>query len=227
VHAYGRVSAPHGLHDAAFELGAVALVVGATHRGPAGRIAPGGVGERLLHGAPCPVAIAPPGYSPSQLEQPRIGVAFDGRAESRRALELAIELAQRIDGRVDVYTACVPYETDPDAVAPGRAVVSGADLTRHRHAHEALELARRLVPPKVRGDIELVAGKPEDALAESSRDVDLLVCGSRGYGPVRTVLLGAVSSSLAHRSAAPLIVVPRGAALRTEERAIPTPAVAP
>jgi nucleotide-binding universal stress UspA family protein len=82
-----------------------------------------------------------------------------------------------------------------------------------------LELARGLVPPAIRGDVELVPGRPEQALAESSREVDLLVCGSRGYGPVRTVLLGGVSTSLAHRSAAPLIVVPREAALPIDEPA--------
>jgi nucleotide-binding universal stress UspA family protein len=188
---------------------------------------PGAVGERLLHGAPCPVAIAPEGYGVRQLDRPRIGVAFDGRAESRAALSLATRLAERIDGRVDVFTACPPYDTDPDGVAPGWTVVSGADLTRHRHAHEALELARGLVPPAIRGDVELVPGRPEQALAESSREVDLLVCGSRGYGPVRTVLLGGVSTSLAHRSAAPLIVVPREAALPIDDPAASIQVTAP
>ena len=42
---------------------ALAIVVGSSHRGPVGRIVPGSVGERLLHGAPCPVAVAPRGYS--------------------------------------------------------------------------------------------------------------------------------------------------------------------
>ena len=42
--------------------GALAIVVGPSHRGPLGRILPGSVGERLLHGAPCPVAVAPRGY---------------------------------------------------------------------------------------------------------------------------------------------------------------------
>jgi nucleotide-binding universal stress UspA family protein len=202
------------------------LVVGATHRGVAGRIVPGGVGERLLHGAPCPVAIAPAGYIRRQLERPRIGVAFDGSAESRGALELAIELAQSLDGRVEVYTACMPYDADPDSVAPGWTVVSGADLTRHRHAHEALELARGLVPPRVRDDVELLPGRPEDALAEMSAEVDLLVCGSRGCGPLRTVLIGGVSSALAHRSAAPLIIVPRGAGRSLDAPATRMPAVA-
>src|SRR5512134_3003798 len=48
----------HGLQDLAAELGADLLVVGSCARD--GRTTePGDVGHRLLHGAPCPVAIAP------------------------------------------------------------------------------------------------------------------------------------------------------------------------
>ena len=48
------------------------------------------------------------------------------------------------------------------------------------------------------------------ALEQFSNDVDLLVCGSRGYGPLGSVLLGGVSRRLVHRAACPVIVVPRG-----------------
>ena len=41
-------------------------------------------------------------------------------------------------------------------------------------------------------------------------DCDLLVCGSRGYGPVRRVLLGGVSSRVVRHSKVPVVVTPRG-----------------
>jgi nucleotide-binding universal stress UspA family protein len=41
-------------------------------------------------------------------------------------------------------------------------------------------------------------------------EVDVLFCGSRGYGPARRVLLGGVSSRLVRRARSPVIVVPRG-----------------
>jgi basic amino acid/polyamine antiporter, APA family len=46
-------------------------------------------------------------------------------------------------------------------------------------------------------------------LLSDLRDVDLLFCGSRGYGPMRRVLLGGVSSRLVRRASAPVVVVPR------------------
>ena len=52
-----------GLHARAERDGAAMLVVGTTHRGALGRLVPGSVGERLLHGSPCPVAVVPPAWS--------------------------------------------------------------------------------------------------------------------------------------------------------------------
>ncbi len=60
------------------------IVVGSTTRGPLGRLVIGGVGERLLAGAACPVAIAPRGYGdapPARLA--RVGVGLDGSGRHR------------------------------------------------------------------------------------------------------------------------------------------------
>ena len=55
----GAGSAAEGLHRLAEDEPAALLAVGVTHRGALGRIVPGSVGERLLHGAPCPIAVVP------------------------------------------------------------------------------------------------------------------------------------------------------------------------
>jgi nucleotide-binding universal stress UspA family protein len=50
-----------------------------------------------------------------------------------------------------------------------------------------------------------------DTLADlRPEDYDVLVCGSRGYGPARSVLLGGVSSRLVRHARLPVVVVPRG-----------------
>jgi nucleotide-binding universal stress UspA family protein len=56
----------------------------------------------------------------------------------------------------------------------------------------------------------VVVGAPEQVLAEESETTDLVVVGSRGYGPHRAVLLGSVSGRLVRESACPVLVVPRG-----------------
>ena len=55
---------------------------------------------------------------------------------------------------------------------------------------------------------EILEGDPAQTLAESSAGLALLVLGSRGYGPVRSVLLGSVSAGVARTAACPVLVVP-------------------
>ncbi len=54
-------------------------------------------------------------------------------------------------------------------------------------------------------------GAPGPVIVEACEEAgaDLLVAGSRGYGPVLRVLLGSVSTHLAHHAPCPVLVVPR------------------
>ncbi|MQA73150.1 MAG: hypothetical protein GEU88_02160 [Solirubrobacterales bacterium] len=54
-------------------------------------------------------------------------------------------------------------------------------------------------------------GDPAEVLAARSRDLDLLVIGSRGYGPVRHALVGNVSTTVMRTASCPVLVVPRSA----------------
>lgn len=54
-------------------------------------------------------------------------------------------------------------------------------------------------------------GEPAEVLAEQTRELGLLVMGSRGYGPLRRVLLGSVSAALLDAARCPVMIVPRGA----------------
>ena len=189
-----------------------AIVVGSTSRGPVGRVLPGGVGDRLLAGSACPVAIAPRGYAEHPAESlRRIGVAFDGSDESRRAMEAAQDLARSSGAEVRVITI---FER----------VAFGAAATLHTGGVSFNELKRR----ELRGALdELLAGQPKDlsvegrflegtagdVLVEQSAELDLLVTGSRGYGPRAAVLLGSTTHKLMRAARCPGLVTPRGVSL--------------
>jgi nucleotide-binding universal stress UspA family protein len=53
----------------------------------------------------------------------------------------------------------------------------------------------------------LVEGAPARALMRASEDADLLVVGSRGLGGFKRLLLGSVSSQVAHHSRCPVVIV--------------------
>jgi nucleotide-binding universal stress UspA family protein len=202
-------SAARGLHELAIREHADLLVIGSTHRGPVGRVVPGTVARRLLHGSPCPVLIAPRGYRPPPRDRDQvIGVAFDGSPESQEALGAAARWAQALDASLRIITVL----TLPSPGNPAFGTVSYRDTVGdlREAARMRLEAATTgvRVPAAVSADV--LEGDPVSVLAAESRVLDLLLVGSRSYGPVRSVLLGSVSTALVERVACPVLVMPRG-----------------
>jgi nucleotide-binding universal stress UspA family protein len=215
-------SAAKALHEAAEDHGAGLLVVGSSRRGSGGRVRAGATAARLLSGSPCPVALAPQGWEREDLPK-TLGVAFRDTEDGREALRGAVALARRAHARLRVVTvveeglkSAVESGTYRAGEARGRVddVVGEHAVSARRAAERALEelAAQR----GVEAQIESPVGDPVDVLIQLSEHVDLLVCGSRGYGPMRAVLLGAVSSRVVADARCPVIVVPRGRESRLE-----------
>ena len=204
-------SAAHGLDTLADEEGATCIVIGSTRLAPLRRLLIGSTGERLLHGAGCPVAVAPRGlHERAWTTLGTVGCAFIDTPDGREALKGAAALARRIPARLRVYSV-VGRMAEFSPLAKTDSEMAYAEQMRGSY-REALDRALRELPEHLEATGELLEGDPVDALAAlDERDADLLVCGSRGYGPLRRVLLGGVASRLVRRAACPVLVVPRGA----------------
>ncbi|HSZ13710.1 MAG TPA: universal stress protein [Solirubrobacteraceae bacterium] len=194
-------SAPgRGLHQQAEQLHADLLVVGSCSRGALGRAMLGDDTRAALNGASCAVAVAPVGYAAHAAPFATVGVAYNGSPESIAALAAAREIAAPTQARIRAlevisvpsvaYTGIVP-------AALGESIDVLLDQARSRMA----ELA----------DVEgsAVYGLAGEELAKLGEDVDLLVVGSRGYGPVRRLVLGSTSEYLQRHARCPLLVLPR------------------
>lgn len=205
-------SAAQGLQALAESENADALVIGSTHRGPIGRVLGGSVVERLLHGSPCPVAVAPVGYRDRTDRDLRlVACAFDGSDESLLAVQHAAYLARRAAAGLRLIAVHEPELIfGMEHISAAYSIEELAKYERARLARE-LETVATAVPPGVDVHQELLEGSAVEALAAAAdKGVDLLTVGSRSYGPVRRVLLGSVSSGLVRSSSAPVLVVPRG-----------------
>jgi nucleotide-binding universal stress UspA family protein len=196
------------LHDVAATLDAPLVVVGSTHRGRVGRVMPGSVTARLLHGTPCAVAVAPRGHAGGNALR-RIGVAFVDTPEGREALSGAVLLAGLCGGRVRAITVHEPVPPGSALAVPGWVDPTVMDRYRREGAQAAAQRARELTPAEALDGAEVIAGHAADVLKTVSTDLDLLVCGSRGYGPVHAVMLGGVSRALVDGAACPVVVLPR------------------
>jgi nucleotide-binding universal stress UspA family protein len=198
-------SAAHGLHDLAEEVDAQAIVVGSGRAAAPARLFAGGTADRLLAGASCAIVVAPAGLRTPPGSLGRIGVAFIDSPDGHAAVQVAAGIAAATRSPLRLYTV-VPIS---DATLPP---LIGEDSERafqsiaRSSAEGALTAAIASVP--VEADHRILAGDVVDTLAEID-EVDVLFCGSRGYGPARRVLLGGVSSKLLRRARRPIVVVPR------------------
>lgn len=168
------------------------IVLGSSHHGRVGRVYPGSVGEQMMSGAETAVAVAPRGFADSKKRSISvIGVAFDGSHESNLALLAANRLRERLGGSLKLIT-----------------VVHRSTLRSQEWQDIAIDRVRGA------GEIESVLdqGDPAAVLESRSAELDLLVIGSRGYGPIRRVLLGGVSTKVMRSATCPVMIVPRAGA---------------
>lgn len=215
----------HELAEADPDIGLV--VLGSTNRESIGRVVSGSTAERLLNGAPCCVALAPRGYArlafsdvatvppshpqadaslPPAGELRVLAVAFDGSAEATVALKLAADLGMRAEATLRVIAVDHPPSASPSAEAAAAAGASSGDLQSRLHETVAA------LPSELRALPILEKGDPAARLLDRAEErVDLMVMGSRSYGPLRAVLLGSVSTKVLRTAPCPVLVAPRTA----------------
>jgi nucleotide-binding universal stress UspA family protein len=199
-----------GLHDLAAELDAALIVVGSSRRSGLGRVFPGSVAESVLAGSPVPVGIAPRGLAGSEDGIRIVGCGFDGSPEAHEALGWAADIARRRRARLEALAVYrrIAFAGVSSAGAFG---YQPADDTLRRTLEKQMRDAIASLGPGVDVSARLVDGDPSTALVDASAELDLLALGSRGYGPVRSVLLGSVSRTLVREGACSVVVLPRGA----------------
>lgn len=199
-------SPAHGLMTVARRIGADLIVVGSSPRAEPGHTRAGRKARQLMSGGASAVAVAPDGFC-QRASLDRIGVGVDGSPESELALEVAVELSP--DGsRLELLAVAAGFADEWGRWGATYPLAEMAEATREA-ATEYLEKAAATVPERLEAGHNLMEGTAPIKLAEASNGLDLLCLGSRGYGPVRRVLLGSVSSDVVNHAASALLVVPR------------------
>jgi nucleotide-binding universal stress UspA family protein len=201
VRCAGAPSARRGLHTLAQAAGADLLVVGSSRRGLLGRVLLGDDTHAALNGAPCAVAIAPAGYSQEPAVVREIGVGYNSSPESEHALEVARRLASAHHADLSAFEAVsLPASWYAGGLAPLNEAIEDMVLD----AHERVAALDGVEP-------HAAYGSPVEELALYSASLDLLVVGSRNYGPIGRLVHGSTSQQLARSARCPLLVLTRAA----------------
>jgi nucleotide-binding universal stress UspA family protein len=201
--------AARDLADEAHRDGADLIVLGSRADAPDGRVWPTRTTMRLLHDAPCAVAVAPAGYEGTGPFR-HLGVAFDGSPEADAALAAAYGLAERDASAVTLYRIMV----DGRPSYAGIPEVDRAWQLERVAAQEQLDAAADRAPAGVNPETVLLRGSPARAIAAAADGVlDLVITGSRGQGPMARAFAGSTSESLLLSATCPVLIIPRASSV--------------
>jgi nucleotide-binding universal stress UspA family protein len=140
----------------------------------------------------------------------KILLATDGSKDAELAAKAAVDLSTRTGAQLHVVHAWRPL---PHYAYPS--------LTPEEYHPPFEEGARKLLDEQLEHIDEaggvvagshLVAGRPADAILDLAEkvEVDLIVVGSRGLGPLRRLVVGSVSGEIVHHADLPVLVVRGG-----------------
>ncbi|MFD5622272.1 universal stress protein [Streptomyces yangpuensis] len=142
--------------------------------------------------------------------EPLIVVGVDGSRHSMEAVRWAVEQARLMGGRV---YAVMAWEWNRNPFAIGMAEAQFAE----QEALTAEEAARRKLADTVTAAVgaspgvpvfrRVEQGSPARVLVEASKEAELTVVGTRGYGGFKGALLGSVSQQVVQYSAGTVVLV--------------------
>ena len=193
----GASSVGRGLHEIAEHEEADLLVVGSSEHSLFGHATLSAHTRDALNGAPCAVALAPAGYRERPVVVREIGVGYDGSPESEHAVVVARRLADELTAKVSAF----------EAIALPVDLVEGPGPADER-IDRCLELARERIA-QLGVEPHAAYGHAAEELALYGASLDLLVLGSRGYGPIGRLFHGSTSQRVAQTARCPLLVLAR------------------
>lgn len=142
----------------------------------------------------------------------KILVAFDGSEHAERALDFALDLAQKYSAKTTLLTVVPPLFLPLHSMAIATTELM---LEANRQLENVFmgtlfraEEKARNEKPQLKIATKFAHGRPEEVIIETAKEgnFNLIVMGSRGLGR-RADALGSVSSSVADCATCPVMIV--------------------
>jgi nucleotide-binding universal stress UspA family protein len=208
-------SIPGGLLELASDVGASAIVLGSSSKGPLGRISLGSVTDRLVHSAPLPVLLAPRGYRAGPAARiRRVNIGFGGSRGAGHVAVVGARLGEALGASLRVVSFAVRpprrfyggVEGSADELVIDRWVVRMKDaLVKEMDGADAGRLGDRLARSLVVGEGVSWSKAIWDV---HWSDGDLLVVGPSSSAPAARLFLGSRASKIVRSAPVPVYLVP-------------------
>jgi nucleotide-binding universal stress UspA family protein len=136
-----------------------------------------------------------------------IVVGVDGSANSRKALEKAVEEAALHHAPLTVLTV---HQAVRDVYGAASHYPGDATQTEKARAAAQAETDEVLAAASARPEsvtVTAVHGIPAEEIVKASEGADMLVVGRRGAGGFSRLMMGSVTSAVAYHSHSPVLIV--------------------
>jgi len=151
----------------------------------------------------------------------KILVPLDGSEHSLRALEVAIHIAKKFNGKITLihaYSVTVrpiimpePTTLTPPGIPPmtPAEVSKVADAALKAGGNILADGERRVKPEGVQVETLLKEGHTVQEIINTAREggFDLIVMGARGVSKIKEILMGSVSDGVTRNAPCPVLVV--------------------
>jgi nucleotide-binding universal stress UspA family protein len=208
IHSVADLSVSRALMHFAQETNAEMVVIGSSRDAPPGRARIGRRGRQLLHDMPFALALAPRGSRTRKVELGRIGLGDDGGPEASVARDVAVELCRAASATLVIKSVIDDSYPILAGIAPS-ALPEYEARWEYQRSRAQSDLEQRAAQLDVATESSSVLGDPGRELRSLSDDVDLIVVGSRRWGPIARIVTGGVGETLVADAGCPVVIVPR------------------
>ena len=149
----------------------------------------------------------------------KILIPIDGSELADKALNLALDLAQKYKAEVEILHVIpplsiklTPYPVMGESHVLPPQWVNAYYKQAREESGKMLSEAMKLAQSKAE-DLKITSklgdGRPSDVIVAEAEDedYDLIVMGSRGLGGIKGLILGSVSNQVVHESKIPVLIV--------------------
>lgn len=127
-----------------------------------------------------------------------IVVAIDGSEHSKKALQLACEMASKLEGKLHlIHVAQTPHQNKTLVLGAASVTVHASRQELEQIGRKVLDAAKELLDKSgcTQFETEVLTGNPAKAIIKAAEEkkADMIVMGSRGLSDFEGLMLGSVS----------------------------------
>lgn len=165
----------------------------------------GSVSHYVIHHSSIPMLLIP--EEPKAYQPTNILYPYDGSDASEAIFDDVCQMAKAFNAKVSILHA---YDNYPESNLVGGAYVLLKDQMGEKAKDLVKSIQKRFENANVMTEGFIMEGSPKSAIPEvvKGENCDMIIMGTRGFGAVRSFLLGSISTYVVNHCKVPTLLIP-------------------